>query len=79
MKRNFTRRRVEGVTVTQRIHDDSTSSNSGTYRARARSKRHADRLARRLGWYSYAGGVGRPWGEVYFDGRYLVYRYGMDT
>lgn len=79
MNKQFIRHKVKGITITQRVYDDSESGNSGFYRARARSKQHADRLAHRLGWFSRCGGVGRSWEELYYDGRYLVLRYGMDT
>lgn len=71
----FKQKKVEGVTVTLRESGDG----SGLLQVRARSKRHADRLAARLNWYSYENGIGRPYANVTYSCGYLWRRYGWDN
>jgi len=48
-------------------------------KVRARSDRHAQRLAAMLNWSSRYGGAGRYFAEVYYVPGYLMRRQGMDV
>lgn len=69
----FSQVRRNGHTITCRDYAESSK-----YKVRARSERHAHRIANDLGWRSKYNGPGRTFWELYYYNGYVTLYVGLD-
>jgi hypothetical protein len=63
------------------IQNEGNGYGSVYYHIRARSQKHADRIAKALNWYTFSRGVGQAFGDLWYnrERKRLQFHYGMDV